>query len=219
MPHVFHPSSNAIARGSILALVVLISYGTWAAWAFQNSAYVSKQTVTVEQPVPFSHEHHAGRLGIDCRYCHTTVNQSQFASVPATKVCMSCHSQLWTGAQVLQPVRDSWQMNKPIQWVRVHNVPQYVLFPHDIHVAKGVGCSECHGHVDQMPLVWQSSSLQMQWCLDCHRHPEDHLRPRSEIFNQAWEKPPDQKALGLELVRDYHVKSERELTNCSTCHY
>jgi hypothetical protein len=170
-----------------------------------------------EQPVPFSHEHHVNGLGIDCRYCHSTVEKSPFAGIPATKVCMTCHSQIWTNAAMLEPVRQSWNTGTPIQWNRVHNIPDYAYFDHSVHVAKGIGCASCHGQVDQMPLMMQGPSLQMEWCLDCHRNPEKHIRPRDEVFNMRYKRPADQKTLGTKLVADYHVR-KAQLTNCAVCH-
>ena len=131
----------------------------------------------IEQPVPFSHKHHVGELGIDCRYCHNSVETAGYAGIPATKVCMNCHQQIWTGAELLEPVRESYKYDKPIVWTKVHNLPQYTYFNHSIHVGKGVGCVECHGQVDEMPLMFQTKTLLMEWCIKCHREPESHLRP------------------------------------------
>lgn len=219
MPRTFPPASNSIFRGSLAAIVVLATVAGGMACALQWTPYVTDQEVAIAQPVPFSHKHHVGGLGIDCRYCHTGVDKSSFAGVPPTKTCMNCHSQLWTGAPMLQPIRTSWQMNKPIEWERVHNLPQYVLFPHDIHVAKGVGCSTCHGQIDQMPLTWQSATLQMGWCLNCHRNTEQFLRPREQVFNMQYQPPADQMMLGQNLKKLYDIKSRQMLESCSTCHY
>jgi hypothetical protein len=175
--------------------------------------------------VPFSHEHHVGGLGIDCRYCHAQVEQSSFAGLPPTKTCMTCHSVLWTNAQILQPVRDSWISGQPIEWQRVHNLPGYAYFDHSIHVNKGIGCVTCHGRVDEMPIMYQENTLQMSWCLNCHRHPQDYIRPREEVFNLTYDPAHDparpgetQATLGRKLVKEYHVLSTRHLQDCFTCH-
>jgi Zn ribbon nucleic-acid-binding protein len=165
--------------------------------------------------VPFSHEHHVGGLGIDCRYCHTSVENSSFANIPPTKTCMNCHSQIWNRAPMLERVRESFRSDTSIRWIRVHDLPDYVYFNHSIHVAKGVGCTTCHGQVNKMPLMWQENSLQMSWCLDCHRHPERFVRPKSEVFSVSWQPPPNQVEMGRELVKEYNIQS---LTSCSTCH-
>jgi hypothetical protein len=171
--------------------------------------------VVREQPVMFSHKHHVDGLGIDCRYCHTSVEVSSSAGIPPTHTCMSCHSQVWTEAPLLQPVRESYRTGIPLQWVRVHDLPDFVYFNHSIHVKKGIGCTSCHGRVDQMPLMRQVNTLYMGWCLECHRNPEAFVRPREEIFNSAWTPVRDQAEMGRELVQEYQIRS---LDNCSTCH-
>lgn len=182
-----------------------------------SSPYVTQQNVVIDQPVPFSHEHHVRGLGIDCRYCHTSVEKSSFAGLPPTETCMTCHSQIWNTTEMLKPVRDSLRDNKPLVWNRVHKLPDYAYFQHSIHIKKGVGCSSCHGRVDLMPLVRKAEPLTMEWCLDCHRNPEKHIRPRDEIFNMAWMEGADQATKGDELSKLYEVHKNR-LTNCSTCH-
>jgi hypothetical protein len=171
-----------------------------------------------EQPVPFSHKHHVEGLGIDCRYCHTSVEKSHFAGIPPTETCMTCHSQLWTQAALLEPVRQSLATATPIQWNRVNDLPDFVYFDHSIHVNKGIGCTTCHGPVDQMPLTWKENTLYMKWCLQCHRAPENEIRPRDEVFNVKWQKPDNQEQFGHDLVKEYHVEVSR-LTNCSVCHH
>jgi hypothetical protein len=218
MPRAFHPSTNTIARASIAAVVIALAVIGWAAWGVENSPYVTRQQIPTDQPVMFSHEHHVSGLGLDCRYCHTSASDSSFAGVPPTKTCMTCHSQIWTNAPLLEPVRESWRTNTPIQWRRVNNVPDYVYFNHDIHVAKGVGCATCHGPVQNMPLTWQGASLEMRWCLDCHRNPEQYLRPREEVFNMNYEPPKDQETLGRQLAQQYHVRDGNALSDCYTCH-
>jgi hypothetical protein len=167
--------------------------------------------------VPFSHAHHVGDLGIDCRYCHTSVEDGGFAGIPPAKTCMNCHQQIWAGSEMLAPVRESYQKDEAIRWQRVHNIPGFVYFNHSIHIAKGIGCSTCHGRVDEMPLVWQEHTLLMEWCLECHRHPERHVRPRDQVFNMAWQAP-DQQALGKKLVKEYRIRQPALLTSCSICH-
>jgi NAD-dependent SIR2 family protein deacetylase len=139
------------------------------------------------QPVAFSHAHHVGQLGIHCLYCHTSVEKAGFANIPPTKTCMNCHQQIWQGADLLEPVRNSYKEDKPIEWLRVHNLPHYAYFNHSIHVAKGVGCQTCHGRLDQQNLTQQVSTLLMEWCIACHRNPEVHLRPRTEVFNMTYD--------------------------------
>jgi cytochrome c7-like protein len=215
MAQIFHPSTNTISRvtifGSAILLVVLVA----GLAAINESPYITEVGVARTQPIPFSHKHHVGDDGIDCRYCHTSVEDSSFAGIPPTKTCMNCHSQIWADSPTLEPVRESFRTGKSIQWTRVHNLPGFVYFNHSIHVHKGVGCSTCHGRVDQMPLMWREHSLYMNWCLECHREPERFLRPRKEIFNMEYEPPKDQLALGRQLVKEYKIQ---KLTSCSTCH-
>ncbi|HWB53443.1 MAG TPA: cytochrome c3 family protein [Tepidisphaeraceae bacterium] len=218
MARVFHPLSHTVAKASIFGLIFLIGGGVWAACAIERSPYVTDAGVYRTQPVPFSHKHHVLGLGLDCRYCHTSVQDSSFAGLPPTKTCMTCHSKIWTNAAILEPVRESWRTNTPIHWQRVNNLPDFVYFNHSIHVAKGIGCSTCHGRVDEMPLTFQAASLQMEWCLTCHRHPERFIRPRSQIFNMAWTPPPNQEQVGTKLAHRYNLISKQLLQNCSLCH-
>jgi hypothetical protein len=185
---------------------------------FLRSSYGTDAGVVRAQPIPFSHEHHVGVLGIDCRYCHTSVEESSFAGLPPTKTCMNCHSQIWVGSRMLEPVRESYRTNQPLHWHRVYNLPGFVYFDHSIHVHKGIGCSSCHGRIDEMPLTYQEPSLLMEWCLDCHRHPERNLRPRSEVFNIRYRPPEDQLELGRKLGVEYKVKDPLEITSCTVCH-
>ncbi len=184
-------------------------------YVLYRAPYLTGQEQVREQPVPFSHKHHVSGLGIDCRYCHTSVETSAFAGIPPTETCMSCHSQLWTNAEILEPVRASLQSGKPIQWVRVNDLPDYVFFNHSIHINKGIGCETCHGRVDQMPLTWRAQTLQMGWCLDCHRHPESFVRPRDQVFTMGYRPAEDQAVIGGRLVKEYKIRS---LTDCYTCH-
>jgi hypothetical protein len=217
MAQLFHPSMNTVAKATIFGAVFALLGLGYIGWMIDRSPYITDQGIVKEQPVPFSHEHHVNGLGLDCRYCHTGVETSGYAGVPATKICMTCHSQIWTNAQMLQPVRDSWSMNVPLHWTRVHDLPDYVYFNHSIHISKGIGCVTCHGRVDQMPMTIQASSLQMEWCIGCHRTPEKYIRPRDQVFNMSHKPPPDQKALGERLVKEYGVRKE-QLTNCWICH-
>ena len=165
--------------------------------------------------MPFSHKHHVGGLGIDCRYCHTAVEKSSSAGIPPTETCMSCHSQIWSDAPMLEPVRESYRSGNSIQWTKVHDLPGFVYFNHSIHVAKGMGCAVCHGRVDQMPLMYQQNTLFMEWCLDCHRQPEKYIRPKDKVFQMDYKPAEDQLTLGAKLVSEYKV---RKLTDCWICH-
>src|SRR5690348_11926651 len=214
MSQIFHPSTNTFSRLSIFGGVFIVGFLVWA-WAELNASdYATRARVPIEQPVPFSHEHHVGGLGIDCRYCHTSVESSSFAGIPPTKTCMNCHSQIWNTAAMLEPVRDSYRTNKSIRWVRVHDLPDFVYFNHSIHVAEGIGCTSCHGQIDTMLLTWQEASLQMQWCLASDRHPERFVGPKSVVFSVSYRPPPDPLELGHRLVAEYKTQS---LTSCSTC--
>lgn len=222
MAQVFHPSTNTLSKVSIFGAVFFLGATAWVAAEVHRSPWSTGVDVAREQPVPFSHRHHVGQVGIDCRYCHTSVEESAFAGIPSTKVCMTCHSLLYTEAPLLEPVRESYRTDDPIEWTRVHDLPDFAYFNHSIHVNKGVGCESCHGRVDEMPLMWREHTLQMEWCLSCHREPEQHLRPRSEIYTMGWDPleadpPRTQAELGAELVELYGVDT-KNLTNCSICH-
>jgi hypothetical protein len=218
MSQLFPRSANATARMSLAGVLGIILVLGWAVFASMRSSYATGQNEFVEQPVQFSHAHHVGGVGLDCRYCHTSVENSAFAGIPPTKTCMNCHSQIWNNAPILEPVRASFANNTNLNWIRVHDLPDFVYFNHQIHVKQGVGCATCHGRVDQMPLTYQAQSLLMEWCLSCHRAPEQHLRPREEVFNMAYVAPEDQLALGTRLKQEYNVASVEHLTSCSTCH-
>jgi len=218
MPQIFRPGADTLARIVLSSLAMLPVLSVGIAYAVWRSPYLTDQEVTREQPVPFSHEHHVGGLGIDCRYCHTSVEKAAFAGIPPTETCMTCHSQIWTNAPMLAPVRTSLAEERPLLWRRVHNLPDYVYFNHSVHVAKGVGCSTCHGAVQTMKLVRQVAPLTMGWCLDCHRNPAPNLRPRDAIFDMSWTPPVDQKIVGTRLASAYHVKSPARLSECSICH-
>jgi hypothetical protein len=215
---IFHRSTNTIAKVSIFGAVFFIAVFAWIFSTLLRSSYVTGQGIVLKQPIPFSHDHHTAGLGIDCRYCHSSVEVSGNAGMPSTETCMNCHRQIWTNADLLEPVRSSFATGTPITWQRVHDLPDFVYFNHSVHVAKGIGCVTCHGQVDRMPLMFQQASLQMEWCLDCHRDPGKYVRPREEVFNLNWEPPADPKqaqTLRATLVKDYKIQS---LTSCSTCH-
>jgi hypothetical protein len=215
LSQIFHPSTNTIARVSIFGALFFAGGGLWTMNELSRSSYVTDVNVPRNQPVPFSHKHHVAGIGIDCRYCHTTVEEAAFAGMPATETCMSCHSQIWADSPMLEPVRASLRSDQSLQWTRVHDLPGFVYFDHSIHVNKGIGCATCHGRVDQMPLMWKVNTLHMEWCLQCHREPERFVRPRDEVFNMAWQAPVDQLTLGRKLVQEYRI---RKLTDCSICH-
>ena len=218
MAQIFHRSFNFISRLSLSGLVFLGGLALTGVLVVARSPYITNQRVTREQPVQFSHKHHVGDDGIDCRYCHTSVETSAYAGIPPTKTCMNCHSVLFNNVGYLEPVRESYRTEQSIQWVKVHRLADYVYFNHSIHINKGIGCSSCHGAVNEMPLVFQASPLTMQWCLDCHRNPQVNLRPKEEIFNMAWRAPANQEEIGKKLAADYKLRSTSELTSCSTCH-
>jgi hypothetical protein len=232
MAQVFHPRANTIAKASIFGAVIGLGVLGLVAAGVDRSPYMTNQGLVRDQPVPFSHEHHVRGLGLDCRYCHTSVTESSFAGLPPTKTCMTCHSRIWTDAALLEPVRQSWSTSIPLKWTRVHNLPDFVYFQHDIHVNKGIGCVTCHGQVDEMPLMFQSASLQMHWCLECHYNPEKFLRPRDQVFNlhfvvddrtkrefsDAHRAVTDQISLGKVLIDLYHIPTDGRITNCYTCH-
>jgi hypothetical protein len=216
MPQLFPPYADTVARSFLVAIVVVpflvIAIAYWAS----ASDYVTNRSLTLDQPVPFSHQHHVGGLGLDCRYCHSGVEASAVAGVPPTHTCMTCHSQLYTQAAMLAPVRESLADGRPIHWNKVNKLPDYVYFDHSIHVAKGVGCTTCHGDVAQMPLMRQAETLTMSWCLDCHRNPAPKLRSVSAVFDPDWRFPADQAERSVVLAR--RVIDNQHLTDCSVCH-
>jgi hypothetical protein len=217
VPQTFRPSANTIARVALVSILVGPFVLIGLAYAVMRSPYTTGQHVTLRQPIPFSHKHHVGDDGIDCRYCHTSVEKSAFAGLPPTTTCMTCHSQLFTNARMLAPVRASLAQHTPIHWQRVHRLPDYVYFDHSIHIAKGIGCTTCHGQVEAMPLMRQEAPLTMGWCIDCHRDPTPYLRPKSQIFSTTWTAPKDQLARAKNLLVQYHIDTEH-LTDCSRCH-
>jgi len=218
MPQIFHRSTNFIARLTIFGAIFIVVGALWIVAAINRSSWNTGAFVEREQPVQFSHKHHSGDDGIDCRYCHTSVETSASAGMPPTQTCMNCHTQIWADSPYLEPVRESYRTNKPIEWTKVHDLPDYVYFNHSIHVNKGVGCSTCHGNVSEMPLMYQASSLQMEWCLACHRQPEKYVRDRKDIYKMDWEPPANQAEVGPQLVKQNKIPDSYVLTSCSTCH-
>src|SRR3954468_7297247 len=215
MSQIFHRSANTIARVSIFGALFFIAAFIGLLYQIDRSPWITQEHVSREQPIQFSHERHVAGNGIDCRYCHTSVEDSSFAGIPPTKTCMNCHSQIFANSAFLEPVRDSFRTGKSIQWTRVHDLPDFAYFNHSIHVHKGVGCATCHGQVDRMPLMRKEAALQMEWGLDCHRHPEWYVRPREAVFDMNYIAPVNQLELGARLVSEYHIQ---RLTNCTTCH-
>jgi hypothetical protein len=237
MANIFHPSTNTISKLSIVGVLLAVPAISVAGFAY-NMSYGINLRVPLDQPVPFSHKHHVGDDGIDCRYCHTSVDKAAFAGLPTTATCMTCHSQIWTDSPLLEPVRESFRTGRPIQWARVHDLPDFAYFNHSIHIKKGVGCVSCHGQVDEMPLTWKENTLSMAWCVECHRNPEKFIRPQEYVYDMTWKPTPEQKAQivqspdrngedppGTEArmvkvgTNSYHLLSEFQMTNCSTCHY
>lgn len=217
MSQIFHPSMNIIARVTLLVIIVLVAGLAWFGYYTVRSPFMTEVGVAKAQAVPYSHAQHVGGLGLDCRYCHTTVEESNTANIPPTETCMGCHQQVAKDSPYLELVRNSAETGQPLEWIRVHDLADFVYFNHAIHVKQGVGCETCHGRVDQMPVVAKVQSLQMDWCLDCHRDPAKYVRPREAVFTMGYTPPDNQATLGAQLVTDYgiHVK---QLTDCSVCH-
>jgi hypothetical protein len=218
MRQLFPPYADALLRLVIFGIAALVLGFFLLVGALPNSTYATGVWTAPAQPVPFSHKHHAGELGIDCRYCHTTVMTQASAGIPPTHTCMTCHSQIWKTAPMLAPVRDSYAENVPLVWTRVNRLPDYVYFNHSIHVTKGIGCSSCHGPVDQMQMTWRAQPFTMAFCLSCHRNPRARLRPANEVWNMEWTAPANQAEIGRRLMVAYHIASPARLTDCSTCH-
>ncbi|SHF54406.1 quinol:cytochrome c oxidoreductase pentaheme cytochrome subunit [Modicisalibacter ilicicola DSM 19980] len=216
MAALFGPRANSLAIVMIVGVLTLAVLFAVAAYLFYRSPYQTAVGYAPEQPVPFSHRHHVGGLGIDCQYCHASAETSDFAGIPATHTCMTCHSREWTNAEMLAPVRQSLAREEPLRWVRVHNLADYVYFSHRAHVNNGVGCESCHGRVDRMPLMVQRKPLTMQWCLECHRNPAPELRPENRITAMGY-VPAEEGIAGSELIEHYGTPLDR-LTECTTCH-
>jgi hypothetical protein len=216
MAQIFDRSSNALARMSlILTGLIVIALGVTLD-NLQRSPWVTRQGQRPDQPVPFSHKHHVQGLGLQCQYCHVTVEKSSYAGIPPTKTCINCHAQIWTNAALLEPVRHSWATGESIVWTKVHDLPDYVYFNHSIHVNKGLGCASCHGRVDLMPLMYQQNTLQMEWCLNCHRDPAKNLRPVSQIYNMAWEAPSKEKPVWCSVNGEQTGKPTAQSVDCQT---
>jgi hypothetical protein len=216
MSQLFPPSVDLAAKLVLLGGALFVVGGVYSFYLLNRSPYWTNVGVTLDQPVPFSHQHHAGDLGIDCRFCHTSVTKSSYAGMPDTQTCMTCHSQIWKDAPILAPVRRSYAENKPIAWNRVNETPGFVYFNHSIHIDKGVGCSSCHGRIDEMPITWKTTDMEMQWCLSCHRHPENALRPLNLVEQMDWKPSADPK-IGEALVKSRDIQKDH-LTDCSACH-
>lgn len=218
MAQFFNKSANNIARISMVLAAVAAGSAFLGYTQIARSSYLTGRYVEKQQPVQFSHKHHVGDDGIDCRYCHQTVETTASAGMPSTQTCMNCHSQIWNDSPYLEPVKKSFRENTPIEWERVHDLPEFAYFDHSIHVAKGVGCSTCHGQIDNMPAVFQENTLQMEWCLACHREPEKFIRPKSEVFNMNWQPGDIDDAERAKLKVDHKIRSKEMMTSCSTCH-
>jgi len=218
MAQIFHRSTNTISKVSIYGAVLIASLAAYLAYRINQAPYFTEANVALQQPVPFSHKHHVTEDGIDCRYCHTSVEVSSFAGIPPTHTCMTCHSQIWVDSPMLEPVRSSYRTGESLVWTRVNALPDFVYFDHSIHVNKGIGCTTCHGPIGEMPLTWRANTLYMRWCINCHKHPEEFVRPREEVFNPSYQPPRNQLELGRRLVKEYKIKSVTELTDCYTCH-
>jgi hypothetical protein len=218
MSQVFPKSANAWSRASLITLLFGLAGLGWLILTLQRSDFVTSANNFIEQPVQFSHQHHVGGIGIDCRYCHTSVEVSPSAGIPPTKTCINCHSQIWSTSPYLEPVRASFRDDRPLQWIRVHDLPDFVYFNHSIHVRKGVGCETCHGRVDRMPLMAQVSTLQMEWCVNCHRDPSRFVRPRDQITAMGYVPAVSQNVLGPQLVKEYNIAGPQHMTSCSVCH-
>ncbi len=218
MAQLFHRGANNIAKASMIVALVLGGVVFYAYTQIARSSYLTGRYVEKQQPVQFSHKHHVGDDGIDCRYCHTSVETAASAGIPPTQTCMNCHNQLYADQKFLEPITASFRDNKPIKWERVHDLPGFAYFNHSIHVAKGVGCSTCHGEIDNMPAVFQENTLQMEWCLSCHKDPSQFIRPKEEIYNMQWKDSNLTAEERQKLKADYKIRSRELLTSCSTCH-
>ncbi|HEY5792431.1 MAG TPA: cytochrome c3 family protein [Chthoniobacterales bacterium] len=217
MPQLFPSSANTVTYAVFGTVLLGTAALIWAAVEITLSPYFTRVNVPIGQPVPFSHMHHVEGLGIDCRYCHTSVEVASSAGIPSTETCMTCHSQVWKDAPVLQPVRDSFMTGKALEWRRVHNLPGFVYFDHSIHVKKGVSCMDCHGRIDEMPLVSKQHTLFMKWCLDCHRHPESALVPPAAVFQMP--APPPREARSISRwMAEQNPRTRTIITDCTACH-
>lgn len=214
MTQLFKPKDNDIFRAVIVGTFVLLIVALMYSDLLQGSSYLTRKGTDVEQPIPFSHKHHVGGLGIDCRFCHTSVEKSSYAGIPSTEICMKCHREIWKDSPVLEPVRRSFRTGKPLVWNRVHNLPDFVYFNHSIHVHKGISCLTCHGQVDRMSLMHKEHTLYMSWCLNCHQHPGNYIGPVNKVFDMRSKEPKEHSQ--RVYYSPYHIK---QITNCSACHH
>jgi Cytochrome c7 and related cytochrome c len=205
-----------LVNGALITGAGVLGMSLLAVWVVPIMGYNTDERYAPQQPIPFSHKHHVSGLGLDCRYCHTMVEKSSNAGMPSTAICMTCHTQIWTNAEMLAPDRQSLAEHEPLRWRRVYTLPDYVFFDHSIHIAKGVGCTECHGPIGDMELTWKANTLYMSWCLSCHRDPAPHLRPKDEVFNVHWHRTPATPS-GEMLMAEYHIHPNN-LSDCGTCH-
>jgi hypothetical protein len=211
---IFPKWTNKIPVYAVL-LVTFLTIGVIGyIWYYWSPEYTDVGYRPV-QPVEYSHKLHAGDLGMDCRYCHSSVEQSAKANVPATQTCMNCHTLVKTDSKKLLPVRESWTTGQPIEWIRIHKIADYAYFDHSAHLNAGVGCASCHGNVAQMVEVMQVEPLSMGWCLECHRNPDEHLRPVSEITNMDWTPPENQRDLAAKIKKEKNINPP---VDCSGCH-
>lgn len=204
-------------KTALLSAVVLVLFLGGLIWIIPAQDYNTEQHFAPRQPVMFSHKHHVGDDGLDCRYCHNSVEVSANAGMPPTETCMTCHSQLWTHAELLAPVRASFATRTPLRWTAVYKTPDYVFFNHSIHIAKGVGCDECHGRVDKMPLMREAQAFHMMFCIDCHNNPAPRLRPRDQVFNMNWRRTADTPSPEALMIA-YKIRPPAILTDCGICH-
>jgi hypothetical protein len=216
MAAIFTPRANLVMHAALIAVAGVFAFLLLLIWVVPVMNYNTQVNFAPDQPLPFSHQHHVSGLGIDCRYCHTKVEVSSSAGMPSTAICMTCHSQIWANAPMLAPDRQSLAQDVPLRWSRVYTLPDYVYFDHSIHIAKGVGCTECHGPIGDMPMTYKATTLYMSWCLSCHRDPAPHLRPKDQVFNAHWQRGVDTPS-GAQLMAAYHIPS-RDITDCGTCH-
>jgi hypothetical protein len=214
MAQIFSKKVNQIPSKILLGAIVILTASVAGVWYYFSPEYL-EVGYAPEQPVPYSHKLHAGQLGMDCKYCHTSVDKSKQANIPPTQTCMNCHSQIKTQSEKLAKVRESWESGEPIEWVRVHNLPDYAYFNHAIHVNVGVGCETCHGRIDRMEVVAQKEPLSMSWCLDCHRNPEKYVRPVEEVTTMGY-SAENQLEMGRKLVAKHNIHPP---TYCQGCHY
>lgn len=221
MSQLFSPRSNTLFRVAIVGFFIFITILIATGYILQSSSYVTEVAIYKHQPVPFSHEHHVNGLGIDCRYCHYTVEKSANATIPPPGLCMNCHKKIWADSEMLKPIRDAFKNDTPIRWKKVHDLPDFVYFNHSIHVNHGIGCVSCHGKINEMPLTSKAQRMYMGWCLDCHRNPESQFRPLADITNMYWKPPESWKKTDKYVhlgVTHFKEGTINQRTNCYICH-